>query len=89
MADGSLVWREKGTPQGGVISPLLADLFLHCAFDMGCAGISRTYRSSAMPTMRMLSGGGGWSGSKPRVLANLASAYAWTGHDQEAGEAIE
>lgn len=34
MADGSLVEREKGTPQGGVISPLLANLFLHYAFDV-------------------------------------------------------
>ncbi len=29
-----LVERSKGTPQGGVISPLLANLFLHYAFDM-------------------------------------------------------
>lgn len=33
LPDGSLVERDKGTPQGGVISPLLANLFLHYAFD--------------------------------------------------------
>jgi len=31
--DGTLEERTKGTPQGGVISPLLANLFLHYAFD--------------------------------------------------------
>ncbi len=34
MEDGSLVSRQAGTPQGGVISPLLANLFLHYAFDL-------------------------------------------------------
>ncbi len=33
LQDGTLVERSKGTPQGGVISPLLANLFLHYAFD--------------------------------------------------------
>ena len=33
IADGTLVNRDKGTPQGGVASPLLANLFLHYAFD--------------------------------------------------------
>ena len=33
MEDGSIVERQAGTPQGGVISPLLANLFLHYAFD--------------------------------------------------------
>jgi RNA-directed DNA polymerase len=34
MPDGSLVERRTGTPQGGVISPLLANLFMHYAFDL-------------------------------------------------------
>lgn len=31
--DGTLVERDRGTPQGSVISPLLANLFMHHAFD--------------------------------------------------------
>jgi RNA-directed DNA polymerase len=40
MEDGSVTPRTAGTPQGGVISPLLANLFLHYAFD---AWMARTY----------------------------------------------
>jgi len=35
--DDTLVERTSGTPQGGVISPLLANLFLHYAFDVWLA----------------------------------------------------
>ena len=31
---GTLVDRESGTPQGAVVSPVLANLFLHYAFDL-------------------------------------------------------
>ena len=33
MEDGTIVPRGEGTPQGGVVSPILANLFLHYAFD--------------------------------------------------------
>lgn len=33
MPDGTRVERTRGTPQGGVVSPLLANLFMHYAFD--------------------------------------------------------
>ena len=33
MPNGTVVQPDKGTPQGGVVSPVLANLFLHYAFD--------------------------------------------------------
>jgi RNA-directed DNA polymerase len=32
--DGTLVERDRGTPQGSAVSPVLANLFMHYAFDM-------------------------------------------------------
>jgi group II intron reverse transcriptase/maturase len=40
LEDGTRVERTRGTPQGGVISPLLSNLFMHYTFDLWMA---RTY----------------------------------------------
>ena len=37
MADGSLIENKSSIPQGGVVSPLLSNLFLHYVFDMWMA----------------------------------------------------
>jgi RNA-directed DNA polymerase len=33
LEDGTMVERNRGTPQGAVVSPILANLFMHYAFD--------------------------------------------------------
>jgi RNA-directed DNA polymerase len=35
--DGTIIERSRGTPQGGVVSPILANLFMHYAFDLWMA----------------------------------------------------
>ena len=53
MTDGSLIARERGVPQGGVISPLLSNLFLHYTFDIWMArNHSNISGSSDTPMMR-------------------------------------
>jgi group II intron reverse transcriptase/maturase len=37
LPDGTLQKRDRGTPQGSAVSPVLANLFLHYAFDMWMA----------------------------------------------------
>ena len=39
--NGEVMMRNRGTPQGGVISPLLANLFLHYAFDRWMQRVNR------------------------------------------------
>jgi hypothetical protein len=38
--NGEMIARHRGTPQGGVVSPILSNLFLHYAFDLW---MRRTY----------------------------------------------
>jgi RNA-directed DNA polymerase len=38
MPDGTITPHSEETPQGGVISPLLANLFLHYAFEKWMQG---------------------------------------------------
>ena len=40
--DGTVQQRDRGTPQGSAVSPVLANLFLHYAFD---AWMAREYPS--------------------------------------------
>lgn len=42
--DGTLVARTRGTPQGGVVSPLLANLFLHYVLDVWLTRNMRSVR---------------------------------------------
>jgi RNA-directed DNA polymerase len=38
LPDGTLQQRDRGTPQGSAVSPVLANLFMHYAFDRWMAG---------------------------------------------------
>ena len=73
MEDGSVVPRTAGTPQGGVISPILANLFLHYAFDTWMARSFPRHPVRAVRGRRNLSlqerrGGAGIRGRAGRPL---------------------
>jgi RNA-directed DNA polymerase len=49
--DGSVTISDEGTPQGGVISPLLANIYLHYALDLW---FEKVYRKSCMGYARII-----------------------------------
>jgi Retron-type reverse transcriptase len=81
LEDGSLVPRERGTPQGGVISPLLANLFLHYVRvrSLAGAGVSRravrtVCRRHHLPLPQRARGPDVASGHRPAVRRLRAGA---------------
>ncbi len=49
--DGSITIPDEGTPQGGVISPLLANIYLHYALDLW---FERVFRKSCTGYARLI-----------------------------------
>lgn len=70
-ADGTLVERSRGTPQGGVISPVLANLFLHYTFD---AWMSKHY--PGIPWCRYADDGLAHCRTEQEALALMAALEA-------------
>lgn len=54
LPDGSAQVRDRGTPQGSAVSPVLANLFLHYAFDVW---MDREFSQRHLRTLRRRRGG--------------------------------
>lgn len=52
LHDGERSWSERGSPQGATISPLLANVFLHYAFDLWVARWRRRHARGEMIVVR-------------------------------------
>ncbi len=52
MEDGKLHEAKEGTPQGGVISPLLANIYLHYVFDLWVQSWRKKHARGAVYVVR-------------------------------------
>jgi group II intron reverse transcriptase/maturase len=52
LEDGTRTWSDTGTPQGGSISPLLANVYLHYAFDLWAQRWRKTQARGDMVIVR-------------------------------------
>jgi group II intron reverse transcriptase/maturase len=52
LEDGVRTWSEAGTPQGGSVSPLLANVYLHYAFDLWVRRWRKTQAQGDMIVVR-------------------------------------
>ena len=52
LEDGTRTWSETGTPQGGSISPLLANVYLHYVFDLWARRWRKTQAHGDMIVVR-------------------------------------
>ena len=52
LADGTRTWSATGTPQGGSISPLLANVYLHYVFDLWAQRWRKRQAHGAMSVVR-------------------------------------
>ncbi len=52
LEDGTRTWSETGTPQGGSISPLLANVYLHYVFDLWAQRWRKTHAHGDMIVVR-------------------------------------
>jgi hypothetical protein len=80
MEDGTLVERTRGTPQGGVVSPVLANLFQHCK--SGRLNISRRVRCPDTCHSSTLAGFDMTCADCRR--ADQAARKSWPGHEPTA-----
>ena len=55
LHDGTVRERERGTPQGSAVSPILANLFMHFAFDRTCTASLRYFDRDHRRARRRLS----------------------------------